>query len=79
MNKPIKSVLFEGTPVVFTPLNPKGKHPELVVVDLRDLIKASKRHRKELSIQKKEIMTKLVTMSDTNCKIDLDQAIKAIK
>jgi len=28
---------------------------------------------------KKEIMTKLVTMSDTNCKIDLDQAIKAIK
>lgn len=44
----MKMVLFEGTPVVFTPLGSKGKYPGLVVVDLRDLIEASNRHRKEL-------------------------------
>ena len=45
-----KSELFEGTPVVFTPLKPGGKHPELVVVDLRDLIEASERHRTETAL-----------------------------
>ena len=49
-----KEVLFEGTPVVFTPLEPGGKHPELVVVDLRDLTEASKRHRQELLAQQEK-------------------------
>lgn len=46
--------MFEGTPVVFVPFDVKGKHPELVLVDLRDLVKVSKRHRKELKIAKQE-------------------------
>lgn len=44
----LREVVFEGTPVVFTPLDSKGKHPELVVVDVQDLIEASKRHREAL-------------------------------
>jgi hypothetical protein len=42
-------VVFEGTPVAFYPLEPKGKHPELVVCDLNDLIEASKKYRKTVS------------------------------
>lgn len=69
------AVIYEGASVVFTPLDPKSKHPELVVVNLCDLIEASNRHRKELSLAISQTKEEILEWAEKDRKDKMFQAI----